>query len=88
MPARAAIAGNPSDLYGGAVVAVPVASLAAQVELEEAAITTVEPENALVRATLERHGAVARVRWATDIPALGRFGGIERAGAGHSARRG
>ena len=40
--ARAALAGNPSDGYGGFVVAVPLPSVAATVTVESAARDSVE----------------------------------------------
>lgn len=44
VPARAGLAGNPSDAYGGAAVAVPVPALAATVEVDDAdALRIVNP---------------------------------------------
>jgi glucuronokinase len=71
VPARVGLAGNPSDAYGGAALAVPVVALAATVEIvdgergEEPALITA------AAARLARH--VGRddafaVRWSTTIP--------------------
>lgn len=74
VPARAALAGNPSDLYGGAVLAVPVFAFAARVEVVDAPaprITGDEEGRALVAAALARAidgNASVDVRWSTDIP--------------------
>jgi glucuronokinase len=62
--ARAALAGNPSDMYGGAVLAIPVRSFAAHAESYG---TSVEPASALVDAARARTAA-AGIRWSTDIP--------------------
>ena len=62
--ARAALAGNPSDMYGGAVLAIPVRAFAAHAE---ATGTTVDPPSELVAAALARTHA-GGVRWSTDIP--------------------
>jgi glucuronokinase len=46
-PARAALAGNPSDGYGGAVVAIPIPDLTAMAsatEADEPAVLTTDPE--------------------------------------------
>ncbi|MBA2607632.1 MAG: hypothetical protein H0U92_01675 [Actinobacteria bacterium] len=64
--ARAALAGNPSDLYGGAVLAIPVPQLAATVTLAEQ--PGVVPPNDLVEAALARVAARVGVRWSTTIP--------------------
>lgn len=66
VPARAALAGNPSDLYGGAVLAVPVPQLAATVALTDAA--DADPPNELVTAVLARLESVSGARWSTTIP--------------------
>jgi galactokinase/mevalonate kinase-like predicted kinase len=67
--ARAALAGNPSDGYGGAVLAVCVPALAAHAEATRAARSTSDPPSALVDAAVARfaRGACA-VRWRTDVP--------------------
>ena len=62
--ARAALAGNPSDIYGGAVLAIPVRAFAAHAEATGA---TVDPPSELVAAALARTNATG-VRWSTDIP--------------------
>lgn len=73
VPARAALAGNPSDLYGGAVLAVPLHAFAARVHVADAERTSIagDPEGErLVSAAMERcrsSGPVA-LRWTTDIP--------------------
>jgi glucuronokinase len=88
--ARAALAGNPSDGYGGAVLAVTIPGLVAEVELVAAAggsaaatatgdgATAPSPE--LIDATLARfrrdygHGAEL-ARWQTSIPRSVGLGG-------------
>jgi glucuronokinase len=55
-PARAALAGNPSDGYGGAVVSVPVMTRWATVRLRAAERTQFDTATDLVAATLSRHG--------------------------------
>jgi len=77
-PARAALAGNPSDGYGGAVLAVCLPALAARVELVRAAAWEVVPADAqeLVRAAAARFARVRgdgeadplQVRVRTSIP--------------------
>jgi galactokinase/mevalonate kinase-like predicted kinase len=74
-PARAALAGNPSDGYGGAVLAVAVAELRAEAVATPAARSAVSPSSELVSATvarLERELLEARARatvqWRTSIP--------------------
>jgi glucuronokinase len=67
--ARAALAGNPSDGYGGAVLAVCVPALAAHAEALPAAEPTSDPPSPLVDAAVARfaRGACA-VRWRTTVP--------------------
>jgi glucuronokinase len=70
-PARAALAGNPSDGWGGAVLAVTLANWAAEVELAPAARASIEPPSELIAATLRRCAGVEdplRVRWRSDVP--------------------
>lgn len=74
-PARVALAGNPSDGYGGAVLAVAVAELRAEAVATPAARSAVSPSSELVSATvarLEREllagRARAGVQWRTSIP--------------------
>jgi len=72
-PARAAIAGNPSDGYGGAVLAVTLPWWGAEAEAIPAADPAADPPNALVEATVARFGfsygtGGAAVRWSTSIP--------------------
>ncbi|HUR76310.1 MAG TPA: hypothetical protein VMZ22_00030 [Acidimicrobiales bacterium] len=61
--ARAALAGNPSDMHGGAVLAVPVRAFAATVTLR--ARGTHLP---LIDAALARVGVGSGAEWKTDIP--------------------
>lgn len=63
--ARAALAGNPSDLHGGAVVGIPVPNLRATVTL---GIDGGEPP-AIIRAALARVGlADVAAEWDSNIP--------------------
>jgi glucuronokinase len=68
--ARAALAGNPSDGYGGAVLAVCVPELAARAEAAPAAGGLLsDPPSALVDATIARFGrGSCAVRWTTTVP--------------------
>lgn len=67
--ARAALAGNPSDGYGGAVLGVCVPELAARAEAASAAHATSDPPSALVDAAIARFGrGPCTVRWATNVP--------------------
>jgi glucuronokinase len=67
--ARAALAGNPSDGYGGAVLAVCVPALAAHAEATRGARSTSDPPSPLVDAAVARFGRGAcAVRWRTDVP--------------------
>ena len=73
--ARAALAGNPSDGYGGAVLAVALPIWAARAEAVPAGELGIEPANELVGATVRRFArdldpgaAVSFVRWSTSIP--------------------
>ena len=71
VPARAALAGNPSDLYGGAVLAVPVPSLRARVEATPGAGLTIEGDEGarhLVEAAAGRAGFTGTIRWSSTIP--------------------
>jgi glucuronokinase len=77
VPARAGLAGNPSDAYGGAALAVPVPSLAAAVEIHDAETLHIAgpPDGSrLIRAAVDRlmrHAArddAFEVRWSTTIP--------------------
>jgi glucuronokinase len=73
-PARAALAGNPSDGYGGRVLAVALDELRAEAEVAPAQRDDVE--GALARAALARFrarfprhaGESVRVRWTTTVP--------------------
>lgn len=63
--ARAALAGNPSDMHGGAVVGIPVPGLAATVTI---GVDGGEPP-AIIRAALARaHQPGAAVEWDSNIP--------------------
>lgn len=73
--ARAALAGNPSDGYGGAVLAVTLQTLGAEATAAPAPVPAVEPPSALVAATVERFARElvpparsTAVRWHTEIP--------------------
>jgi glucuronokinase len=73
--ARAALAGNPSDAYGGAVLAVTLDGLSAEAFARRAQRLVVEPASELVEATVRRFsseldaGALATaVRWRTSVP--------------------
>jgi glucuronokinase len=67
--ARAALAGNPSDGYGGAVLAVCVPELAAHVETGRGAHGLSDPPSALVDAAVARFGrGPCAVRWTTTVP--------------------
>ncbi len=63
--ARAALAGNPSDLHGGAVIGIPVPGLQATVTI---GVDGGEPPT-IVRAALARVGRIgAAVQWDSNIP--------------------
>lgn len=73
--ARAALAGNPSDGYGGAVLAVTLPVWSARAEAMTAPELEIEPPNALVEATARRFarqlagpGLGTTIRWSTSIP--------------------
>lgn len=71
VPARAALAGNPSDLYGGAVAAVPVWSFTARARFAAGRRTEVHGDprgTQLVSAALDRTGATGDLHWSTTIP--------------------
>jgi glucuronokinase len=80
--ARAALAGNPSDGYGGATLAVVVRDFVAEVEATPAPDPSVAPENALVQATVSRfqrelapQAPPVTVRLRTSIPMAVGLGG-------------
>src|SRR5438270_8896873 len=73
--ARAALAGNPSDLYGGAVLALTLPSFAAEVAAAPADRLVVDPPNPLVEAAATRLGASAKIAWRTTIPRSVGLGG-------------
>jgi glucuronokinase len=71
--ARAALAGNPSDAYGGAVLAVTLPAWRAEAEAVAAPRASADPPNALVEATQTRFARSLRtgdtaVSWRTAIP--------------------
>jgi glucuronokinase len=73
--ARAALAGNPSDGYGGAVLAVTLDGLSAEAFARRAQTLIVEPASELAEATVRRfaselHAAAlaTEVQWRTSIP--------------------
>jgi glucuronokinase len=67
--ARAALAGNPSDGYGGAVLACCITELRAWARAEPAATIASDPPSALVDAAIARFGAgPCRIRWGTEGP--------------------
>ena len=74
--ARAALAGNPSDGYGGAVLAVTVPALRAEASVRAVnGDAGIDPASELVEATVRRFGRSFRsdalqtaVRWRTSIP--------------------
>jgi glucuronokinase len=73
--ARSALAGNPSDGYGGAVLAVTLPRWRAYAEAVRSPRLRIEPANDLVEATARRFARVvgtdgvrATVRWRTSIP--------------------
>lgn len=67
--ARAALAGNPSDGYGGATLAVSVRDFGAEVRAARASALAVEPRSELVEAAARRFGDQAcALRWRSDVP--------------------
>jgi glucuronokinase len=71
VPARAALAGNPSDLYGGAVLAVPVPSLRARIEVTPGPGLTIDGDEGarhLVEAAAARTAFTGTIRWSSTIP--------------------
>lgn len=67
--ARAALAGNPSDGHGGAVLACCVRGLTATARAEPAPTAHSDPPSALVDAAIARFGrGPCRVRWETGVP--------------------
>jgi len=73
--ARAALAGNPSDAYGGAVLAVTLDGLFAEALAHRARALVVEPASELVEATVRRFSSdldgaalATAVRWRTSVP--------------------
>jgi glucuronokinase len=73
--ARAALAGNPSDGYGGAVLAVTLERWRAEAEAAPAGRLEVSPESSLVEATVRRfsreldaRATRTAIRWRTSIP--------------------
>ena len=81
-PARAALAGNPSDGYGGAVLAVALERFAARASVRFAEHLTITPHSELIEATIRRFGRVhdsralrTAVSWETTIPRSVGLGG-------------
>jgi galactokinase/mevalonate kinase-like predicted kinase len=73
--ARAALAGNPSDGYGGAVLALSLPAYRARAEVRPACGLRVDPPSELVSATVRRFARehapdaqAAKVTWSTTIP--------------------
>jgi glucuronokinase len=67
--ARAALAGNPSDNFGGAVLACCVRGLRAVAHAAPADAPASDPPNHLVDAAIARFArGPCRVRWETDVP--------------------
>jgi glucuronokinase len=67
--ARAALAGNPSDGYGGAVLAVCVPRLVARARATPADEPSSDPPSALVDAAIARFArGPCAVRWETTVP--------------------
>jgi galactokinase/mevalonate kinase-like predicted kinase len=67
--ARAALAGNPSDGFGGAVLAVTVEDFAAHADVVAADTVSSDPPSALVDAAVARFGrGPCAVRWRTAVP--------------------
>jgi glucuronokinase len=80
--ARAALAGNPSDAYGGATLAVVVREFLAEADARPAARASVAPESDLVQATVRRFerelapaAPPAEIRWRTSVPRSVGLGG-------------
>jgi glucuronokinase len=75
-PARTALAGNPSDGYGGAVLAVTLDALGARATARRADELRVSPESELVRAVARRIGGdPSAIEWSTTVPANVGLGG-------------
>jgi glucuronokinase len=66
-PARTALAGNPSDGYGGAVLAVTLDALGARATARAGSLH-VDPASDLVHATAARFGRPAAIEWSTTVP--------------------
>src|SRR3954447_15915838 len=66
--ARAALAGNPSDGFGGATLAVAVRDFGARAEVRDASGLRVEPPSELARAAAARLGGGVAVRWSCSVP--------------------
>ena len=80
--ARCALAGNPSDGYGGAVLSMTLANFQAWAQASRAARLRVEPASQLVEATVARFSrdvepaaGSTRLGWRTSIPARVGLGG-------------
>lgn len=75
VPARAALAGNPSDGYGGRVLAVTLPAFRARVEVLERPAADEEPDEPLIAAAVRRFSKLVdrplapfAIRWSTTIP--------------------
>jgi glucuronokinase len=67
--ARAALAGNPSDGFHGAVLACCISELRAWARAEPATSAASDPPSALVDAAIARFArGPCRVRWGTEVP--------------------
>jgi shikimate kinase len=67
--ARAALAGNPSDGFAGAVLASCIGELRAWARAEHAIEAGSDPPSVLVDAAIARFGrGPCAVRWGTDVP--------------------
>jgi glucuronokinase len=80
--ARAALAGNPSDGYGGATLAVVIHDFSARVEASPAVTPSIEPRSELIRATVRRFtrelapdAPPSAITWTTSIPRAVGLGG-------------
>jgi glucuronokinase len=80
--ARAALAGNPSDGYGGATLAVEIRDFCATVEIAPASAPSVSPPSELVSATVSRFtrelapaAEPVAIEWSTSIPRAVGLGG-------------
>lgn len=80
--ARAGLAGNPSDGYGGAVLAVTLETWTARAEAVPAPVLAVHPPSELIEATVRRFardlrpaGLQTAIEWSTSVPRTVGLGG-------------